>query len=147
MPTTNLPLGGREGDAPEPPCWIDLGEAGMSWWDWAWHTPQAAAWHDGFMPTIAHRATLEDDLRIINNVDGLDFVELVNKDDEDGVRRAIRCLAALAGDRLKLLKEARELDHALGLTPKGMAALHWKVVADKRAPIVALVPELDDLDD
>jgi hypothetical protein len=55
--------------------------------------------------------------------------------------------ASLAGDRLKLLKEARELDHALGLTPKGMAALHWKIVADKKAAVVALVPELDDLDD
>ena len=145
IPTTNLPASGREGASPEPPAWIDLGPAGSAWWEWAWHTPQAAAWHDGYMPMIAHRASLEDDLRIQSNVDVVDFFDALNlKDDEDAAfKRLIGRLCAMATDRIKLLKETRELDNILGLSPKGMAALHWKVVADKPtavAPIKHLEP-------
>lgn len=43
--------------------------------------------------------------------------------------------AALEDDvessRLPLVREMRELDDRFGLTPKGMAALRWQVVADK----------------
>jgi hypothetical protein len=110
---------------------VDLGVAGMAWWEWAWHTPQAAAWDDGSIVTVARRASVEDDLRVVNQVDNLDFLDLVNKQEEDAVRRAIRVIAGMAIGRDKLIKLANELDDRLGLTPKSMAALHWKVVADK----------------
>jgi hypothetical protein len=112
----------------------------MAWWEWAWHTPQAAAWDDGQAMTVAHRASLEDDLRIQNQVDNLDFLELMNKSDEEAVRRVIRALAALATGRVALMKECRALDADLGLTPKGMAALRWQVVADKKQEEAAPKP-------
>jgi hypothetical protein len=39
-----------------------------------------------------------------------------------------------------VLTEMRQLDHALGLTPKGLAGLRWFVVADEPAPKAAPRP-------
>lgn len=99
IPTTNLPAGGRKGAAPKPPKWMQLDVAAKAWWAWAWSTPQAAAWSDGDLVTLARRARLEDVLG------------------EDPANMAVS-------------REARELDDRFGLTPKGMAALRWKIVAD-----------------
>lgn len=52
-----VPLTGR---ADVPPCPVKLGAAGQKWWNWAWMTPQATTWHDGYAHTLARRAVLED---------------------------------------------------------------------------------------
>lgn len=94
VPTTALPAGGFEG--PTPVCPLELGEAGVRWWEWAWSTPQAAGWSKGDLFSLARRALFED---------------------------------LFAVDRTKSnASEMRELDDRFGLTPKGMAALHWTIV-------------------
>lgn len=133
IPTTNLPAGGYTGEMPVPPEWVDLGEAGLAWWAWAWRTPQAAAWSPGDDCMIARRASLEDDLRIQNQVDSMDFFDALNAEEAAAVKQLIGRLAALASGRLAICKEMRELDNLLGLTPKGMAALRWKIVPDPKA--------------
>lgn len=96
IPTTELPAGGREGPAPE--CPYKLLKRGKAWWAFAWSSPQAAAWDDGSLYTIARRAMLED-------------------------------LVPVKGDvPVALLREMREIDDRLGLSPKGMAAMRWKIV-------------------
>lgn len=102
IPTTNLPLNGRKGPVPGLPSWASLGKAGSAWWKWAWATPQAAAWGVGVgqESIVARRASLED------------------------------LLAGADDGHLQLMREMRELDDRLGLTPKGMAALRWVVVDD-----------------
>lgn len=123
IPTTELPAGGRKGRKPKPPARLDLGDAALEWWRWAWSTPQAAAWDGGgFEEFLARRAALEDDLAALDTV-----AERIDSDD-DYLLELVRRLGALAGGRLALLREMRELDDRLGLTPKGMAALRWRVV-------------------
>ena len=102
IPTTNLPASGRKGRAPALPSWVKLGAAGKAFWAWAWKTPQACAWGVGVgqEPVVARRAALED------------------------------ILARSEDAPLPLMKEMRELDDRLGLTPKGLEALRWKIVAD-----------------
>jgi len=97
IPTTVLPVGGRKGRAPKLPPFARLGDAGRAWWLWAWHTPQAAAWAPGHEGVVARRASLED------------------------------ALAESDGAPLALLREVRELDDRLGLTPKAMAQLRWTI--------------------
>lgn len=77
-----------------------LGVRGRAWWKWAWRTPQAAAWGESARYVVARRALLEDLLK-----------------DE-----------VLAPE--KALREMRELDDRLGLTPKSMEQLRWKIVVD-----------------
>lgn len=140
IPTTELPAGGRKGRRPKPPARIELGPAGDEWWRWAWGTPQAAAWDGGgFDEVIARRAALEDDLAALAAVEGLDalaFLDALEHDDRRAAEGLVRSLAGLATGKLALVREARELDDRLGLTPKGMAALRWRVVhaADTEAP-------------
>lgn len=133
IPTTRLPMSGRQGTAPRPPGWMPLGKSGKAWWQWAWKTPQAAAWAKGHEVFVARRAQLEDDLAAIELVDGLDVAELLGVEADDRsrfVEGVIRKLHSLASGRLALLKEARELEDRLGLNPKAMAALRWQIVAD-----------------
>jgi hypothetical protein len=129
IPTTELPVAGRKGPAPKPPT--ELARAGKAWWRWAWRLPQACGWSAGDLYVVARRAELEDSLEALELVDGFDLAELL--DDDDAARRLeaiIGKLKALAGGRLALEREMRELDDRLGLTPKGLAALRWKIVAD-----------------
>lgn len=60
IPTTVLPATGRRGHSPKVPPFITLGKVGRAYWQWAWHTPQAAAWADGHEATVARRAELEE---------------------------------------------------------------------------------------
>jgi hypothetical protein len=122
VPTTSLPADGRATPTPEPPRSVDLGPAGADWWEWAWHTPQAAAWDDGTLYTVARRASLEDDLAACANVESLDL-----PDNAPEVRRLIQHLAGLATGRLNICREMREIDDRLGLTPKSLAQLRWKI--------------------
>lgn len=130
IPTTSLPVGGRSEPAPE--CPIELGEAGRAWWVWAWSTPQAAGWSDGDAYFVAHRAELEDDCRALDAVD-FDVVDDMLGDPEAARQLAavIRRLKALALGKVSLTKTMTDMDDRLGLTPKGMAALRWKIVAEE----------------
>jgi hypothetical protein len=129
IPTTSLPASGRAGRAPAVPKWVPLGTAGKQWWAWAWRTPQAAAWADGHVAFVARRAALEDDLAAIAAVEGLHALDLAGRNAED-VRSIVRHLASCVTGQLALVKEMREFDDRLGLTPKGMAALRWTIVDD-----------------
>lgn len=131
--TTHLPAGGRPGPPPRVPAPARLGKAGKAWWRWAWATPQAAAWDPGSLQVIARRASLEDDIAALADVRGLDFSELLDTDDQGRVTAVVRRLAALATGRIGIAKEMRELDRALGLTPKAMAELRWTIAADEVA--------------
>lgn len=133
IPTTNLPAGGRTGTAPRPPKSHPLGKAGTAWWKWAWHTPQAAAWDPGALYTIAHRAQLEDSLALLAEIVPMRLAEFLEVDPDerlDVVEDVLRATRALAGGRLSVMKEIRELDDRLGLTPKGLAQLRWRIVED-----------------
>lgn len=128
IPTTKLPASGRSDLAPDVPSWMSLGVAGRAWWDWAWTTPQAAAWADGHEVVACRRAQLEDDLAALAEVEGLDLVDVANADNVMSAKAVVRVVASLATGRLQLMKHMLDLDDRLGLTPKGMAALRWTVI-------------------
>lgn len=129
IPTTVLPAAGREGPPPKLPPTAELRKAGRAWWRWAWATPQAAAWALGHEGIVARRASLEDDLAALELVQGLDFDEFVGEHMKD-VREAVQRVAALATGRLQIMREMRELDDRLGLSPKSMAQLRWTIKGD-----------------
>lgn len=134
IPTTNLLATGPDRPTPEPPALVEFGPKASAWWEWAWHTPQACAWDDGAIVMVARRATLEDDLHALEHID-VDLAFLVGEEPNEEARNLglligllIRKLKSLAGGKSSTLREMRELDDRLGLTPKGLAALRWKVV-------------------
>ena len=132
IPTTNLPQAGRTESAP--PCPLELGPDGEAWWAWAWSTPQAAGWSDGDAYFVAHRAALEDDVRAMRSED-FDIGELLDiEKDGEMVRRLnelFRRMKSLAAGKVSITKTMTDMDDRLGLTPKGMAALRWKIVAEE----------------
>ena len=134
IPTTTLPASGFKGPCPEPPEYPTLGEAGRTWWNWAWRTPQAAGWGPGMESMIARRASLEDDLRVIAEPEPLDLIEVLNAKSAAEVRKVIGQLAGVVTGRLGVMREMRELDDRLGMTPKGLAALRWTIVDDDENP-------------
>jgi hypothetical protein len=72
----------------------------------------------------------------------LDVAELLKTDPDDRsdlIEFTIRKLHALAGNKLAIAKECRELDDRFGLTPKAMAALRWRIVEEQPKE-----PELDE---
>jgi hypothetical protein len=135
IPTTNLPAAGRSGPAPELPPGVELGTVGRAWYDWAWATPQAAAWASGHEGIVARRASLEDDLAALRDVEGLDFAELIAESaTASKVDFVVRRVAGLATGRLQILKAMLDLDDRLGLTPKAMAALRWSIADGPAEP-------------
>lgn len=133
IPTTVLPASGRKPPVPKPPLEYQFGSHAKDWWAWAWRTPQAAAWDDGSLFMVARRAQLEDDLHLLEHVE-LDLGELIGQDPDEVIlflAFMVRQLKALAGGKLGVAREMRELDDRLGLTPKGLAQLRWKIVADE----------------
>lgn len=133
IPTTSLPASGRKAPVPDPPAEYYLGTSALDWWGWAWRTPQACAWDDGALFAVARRAQLEDDLFTIENID-LDLDFLIGEEPDEAAQHLtflIGKLKALAVGKLAVAREARELDDRLGLTPKGLAALRWKIVPDE----------------
>ena len=132
IPTTNLPVSGRSTPVPDPPATYEFGPAGLDWWGWAWRTPQACAWDDGSLFAIARRAQLEDDLAALAHVD-LDVASLLGIKASALTRELAAIfgrIKALAGGKLGVAREMRELDDRLGLTPRGLAANRWKIVPD-----------------
>jgi hypothetical protein len=132
IPTTSLPSTGRKGAAPRPPKAYVLGDAGTAWWRWAWKTPQAAAWSAGDLYFLARRARLEDDLASLDRLGAHhlslpDFLEIPTDDRVEAVELLITTLHRLAGGELAIIREAREMDKVIGLTPKAMAELRWKI--------------------
>lgn len=136
IPTTDLPVAGRTDPAPSIPSWVKLGKAGRAWWKWAWSTPQSCAWGVavGIEATVARRAALEDDLAAIECVGGVEFDDLEDDPNYQHLAAAVRRIAGLAAGRLQIMREMRELDDRLGLTPKAMAALRWKITGEAPAP-------------
>ena len=135
IPTTNLPAAGRRGRLPRIPPGLPLDKAGRAWWKWAWSTPQAAGWAHGHEPTVARRASLEDDLFALGEVRGvLDLAEVLGIDERRELVQhldwTLAALKRLAGGKLAIFKEMRELEDRLGLSPKAMAALRWSVVGE-----------------
>lgn len=131
IPTTELPAAGRRGGIPKPPEWVTLGKAGAAWWKWAWRTPQAAAWSVGDRPVVARRALLEDFLEARDVGDSLQLEDFLGVEPSEAVeilKWTMDRLSQLAGGALAIMRECRELDDRLGLTPKSMAALRWKIV-------------------
>lgn len=132
IPTTALPMSGLAASGTTTPTAPrSLGAAGKAWWRWAWLTPQAAGWGVGAgnESMVGRRASLEDDLATIAAVESLDLLDVVERKAPE-VREVVQRLAALATGRLAIMREMRELDDRLGLTPKGLAALRWQIVAD-----------------
>lgn len=142
IPTTNLPAAGRTAPVPDLPALYELGGRGLDWWAWAWRTPQACAWDDGSLFMVARRAQLEDDLHALEHID-LDLEFLVGEDPSEAawnLKLLIGKLKAMAGGKLAVAREMRELDDRLGLTPKGLAALRWKIVAEEDGKPAAKKP-------
>lgn len=138
IPTTSLPVSGRTTEVPDPPTTYEFGPAAADWWGWAWRTPQACAWDDGSLFAVARRAQLEDDLRTLEHID-IDLEFLLGEGEENQHESArtltflIGKLKGMAGGKLSVAREMRELDDRLGLTPKGLAANRWKIVPDEEA--------------
>lgn len=137
IPTTDLPVAGRKGRAPAVPKGIVLGAAGKRWWTWAWSTPQAAAWDLGSYMALANRAQLEDDLAALEHVD----IGEVPTDMEEvvawlkSVKGYIQVLQRMAVGHISILREMRERDDRLGLSPKAAAQLRMTFVPDKPAAV------------
>lgn len=135
IPTTTLSASGPSTPPPEIPKWVTLQKAGSKWWKWAWKTPQACGWgtNVGFESLVSRRAMLEDDLYALEqaNTDVVDMSELLDLLEQgESIRWMFQRLVAMTSGRLAVMKEMRELDDRLGLTPKGLAALRWVIVDD-----------------
>lgn len=146
IPTTELPAEGRKGRPPKAPEAYNLQKAGKAWWRWAWSTPQAAAWNPGDLYVIARRASLEDDLAMQDSAFGAsDFADMLGRDEDELTRELefiVGRLSSMAGGRNPVIKEMRELDKVLGLTPKGLSDLRWEIVdsAAKAEPPAPVAP-------
>ena len=82
--------------------------------------------------SAAHRAYIHDctfDLGATANTATMGVTMPVGVTAE--VKTAVARIAAMVTGRLAITKEMRELDDRFGLTPKAMAALRWKIVADE----------------
>lgn len=129
LPTSVLPINGRAGDPPDVPEWITLGEAGLAWWEWAWRTPQAAAWSSGDVVTVARRASMEDDLAALDVLESPGLDELLGESAKQ-VTALLRRMQSLAGGRASISRAMLDIEDRLGVTPKSRAALRWTIVDD-----------------
>jgi hypothetical protein len=144
-PGTPLPLDGPLGAIPK--CPYDLARPGKKWWKWAWKLPQATAWDDGAIYFVARRAQLEDELVALDESEDLverihdSMLRILESEDPEDVPERLNYLGllmaklkALAGGRVTLLKEMREMDNKLGLNPKAFADLRWTLEVPDEEP-------------
>jgi hypothetical protein len=130
----DLPAEGRKGKPPAVPKAYKLKAAGRAWWNWAWKLPQATKWDKGSLYVVARRAQLEDDIVALDEADGFCVEDILCDFEADEERELgkhieflIRRLKGLAGGRVSVMKEMRELDNRLGLNPKALIDLRWKI--------------------
>lgn len=156
-----LPAAGRTERAPTlPPGFKNLGKVGRAWWRYAWQLPQATKWDAGTVHTAARRARLEDRLAALSDETPFDPLEnliadLVDADsDHERISTAIRdlkagfhALKAIAGGEVAIMKEIRELDGKLGLNPKAMADLRWRIVETEQSESDTLDEAVARMDD
>lgn len=143
IPTTDLPAEGRTGPVPDPPPWVSLGVNGRAWWDWVWTSQEAAAWGTGALDTAARRATLEDDLWVVEVVASFNVRDLIEQWDgsredlADAIEAAFRSLGRQVAGKKSIIQEMSKLDVELGLTPKSKQNLRWRVVGETvtQAPV------------
>lgn len=67
----------------------------------------------------------------VGEFEGVDFAEVLGAERSEVLRKlewCVRRLQSLAGGKLAIAREARELDDRLGLTPKGRLALRMTIV-------------------
>lgn len=141
IPTTELDVRGRKGRPPKVPDAYNLQKAGREWWKWAWSTPQALAWDAGALYAIARRAQLEDEVAALEESEDLlervhnSMMRILESEDPMDVPERLTYLGlllaklkSLAGGKVTYLKEMRELDKVLGLTPKAMVDLRWEII-------------------
>lgn len=137
IPSTRLSAAGRKGAVPKPPGTVQLGDAGMAWWKWAWKLPEACAWSSGQVYIAERRASLEDLLATIDGpVQSVEMpAELQDSELYEPVKRLVDALLSqikrVAASRVNVMKEMRELDVQLGLTPKARQAHRWEIVDDQ----------------
>lgn len=141
IPSSSLPASGCKDPTPEPPQWVALGRAGRAWWEWAWHTPQAAGWSpEAHLDVVAHRAALQDDIAAIESED---FAGL----DEEALRDLVQVLKGLVTGKSTVLTRMKDFDDRLGLSPMSMAKLRWTIVEPKedeeRPPQSGTVVQID----
>lgn len=142
IPTTQLPAGGRKGAAPK--CPYQLAVRGREWWKWAWATPQACAWDGGVLYVVARRAQLEDELAALGAVEMPDLADAIGVDEEeipDQVGWVISALKSHASGSNSVMREMREIDGKLGLTPKALADLRWTITADVETIVAPAKPK------
>lgn len=137
VPTRALPAGGFPGPYPRIPRGVELGEAGRTWWRWAWRTPQAAAWDAGTHVALARRAQLEDLAAALDQVHGLDISDALSLARCSEITNALKTLrwlvqqlASLAGGRLAVYAKMLDLDRQFGLTTRSFYDLHFEIVPD-----------------
>lgn len=131
IPTTQLPAGGRKGAAPK--CPYQLAASGKAWWKWAWSTPQAHAWDVGALYVVARRAQLEDELAALGAVASPELADAIGVGEDEipeQVAWVISALKSHASGSNSVMREMREIDGKLGLTPKALADLRWTITAD-----------------
>jgi hypothetical protein len=91
-----------------------LGEAGQSWWSWAWSTPQACAWDKGHLYALARRAQMEDRYAAL-----------------DAAPADVKY--SIVGELNKLDTAALKIDTEFGLTLRSALQLHLFVDKDADA--------------
>jgi hypothetical protein len=110
-------------------------------------------WDAGSLYGLARRAQLEDDIRSLEEAEGLTLDDYMNVEEKDRdvakrLETLIRKLKALAGGRVSVMREMRELDNRFGLNAKAMADLRWSIAAveEEKAEKGATVRKLHAVD-
>lgn len=96
---------------------------------------------------ILRRARLEDTVVLL---EGFDLGEPPADPDElaeylETLKWVVQVLKGAATGVLGVMREMRELDDRLGLTPKALAQLRWTIVAEEDEPERAAVEVVDRL--
>lgn len=144
IPTTDLPAAGNTGKRPT--CPYKLGPAGKAWWNWAWKTPQAAAWDHGARYFVARRAQLEDMAAALDAAeDSAAIAELFHLDEHSDFTEQLRWvlggLKRAAGGLVPIAREMRELENRLGLNPKALAENRWTIIASAQPEPEVAAPD------